>query len=471
MLIPTIMAAIMGEWVAFRSFIFTLLLIAISVLIMILFARSWTSTHLGYRDVYFFVTLTWIIASALGAMPLYLSGTTGDYSSAFMEVMSGFTTTGLTTLTDIEAHPASILFWRSLTHWLGGMGIIVLFVAMLPALGAEGFQLFGAEAVGPIKSKLTPKIRDTALVLWLIYLGLSLIETLLLFFGGLSLYDALTVTFGSMATGGFVTKNASIGSYASPYVDVVVTIFMVLAGLNFSLYFAIIRGKGHIAWKDTEMHAYLAIYGVATLLITFDLIMSHTYTTLGESLRYGAFHSASIMTTTGFSTANYDTWPDFSRCILLFLMFIGGCSGSTGGGIKVSRIVTMFKLVRQNVKTLLHPKGVFSIHVEKERIPWRTVNAIAGFLLLYLALVLASMLVVASTGYDLTSSLAAGLISMGNIGLGLEAVGPAGIGFGPMAPYAKWFLSFVMLAGRLEIYTVLVVFTPEFWRHHTKVRL
>lgn len=464
MLIPTVMAASYGEWVAFRAFIVSLAIIIVYVAVILTIGRSWRSRTLNVRDVYLFVTLTWVVASALGAIPLHLSGTTTDYTSAYMEVMSGFTTTGLTTLRNIEAAPRSILFWRSLTHWIGGMGIVVLFVALLPLVGVEGFQLFGAEAVGPTKSKLTPKIKNTALILWLIYVGITLMETILLLFGGLSLYDALTVTFGSVATGGFVTKNASVGHYASAYVDAIVTIFMVMAGVNFSLYFAIIRKKLTMVWRDTELRVYLAIYFIATAVTTISLVTSGTYRSVGQSLRYGAFHTASIMTTTGFATADYGTWPVLPQAILLLLMFIGGCAGSTGGGMKVTRLVTMFKLGRQNIRSLLHPKGFFTIQSEHERIPWKTVNAIAGFVAIYLALVLASTLVVASAGYDLLSSFVSGLISVGNIGLGMEAVGPAGIGFGPMPSYVKWFLSLMMLAGRLEIYTVFAIFTRTFWR-------
>ena len=464
MLIPTIMAIYYGEWLAFRAFVVSLVIIVVYVAIILTIGKSWKSRGLNVRDVYLFVTLTWVVASALGAIPLHLSHTTTDYPSAYMEIMSGFTTTGLTTLADIEAAPRSILFWRSLTHWLGGMGIVVLFVALLPLVGVEGFQLFGAEAVGPTKSKLTPKIKNTALILWLIYVGVTFMETVLLLAGGLSLYDSLTVTFGSVATGGFVTKNASVGYYNSAYVDVVVTIFMVMAGVNFTLYFALLRKKFTMVWRDTELKVYLTIYFIATVVTTISLTSSGTYQSIAQSLRYGAFHTASIMTTTGFATADYGTWPVLTQAILLMLMFIGGCAGSTGGGIKVTRLVTMFKLGRQNIRSLLHPKGIFTIQSESEKIAWKTVNAIAGFVAIYLALVLASTLVVASAGFDLLTSFAAGLISVGNIGLGLEAVGPAGAGFGPMPIYVKWFLSLMMLAGRLEIYTVFAIFTRTFWR-------
>jgi trk system potassium uptake protein TrkH len=464
MLIPTVMAAYLGEWEAFRAFIVSLAIISIYLSIIFMIGKNWRAKSLSVRDVYLFVTLTWIVASALGGIPLFLTHTTTDYTSAFMEIMSGFTTTGLTTLTDIESSYRSILFWRSLTHWLGGMGIVVLFVALLPLVGVEGFQLFGAEAVGPTKSKLTPKIKNTALILWLIYLGMTLLETALLYFGGLPLYDSLTVTFGSVATGGFVTKNASIGFYNSAYVDVVVTIFMVMAGVNFSLYFAFIRARFTDVFRDIELRVYLSIFTIATLITTIALVVSHTYPTFPTALRYGAFHVASILTTTGFATTDYGLWPSITHAVLLSVMFIGGSAGSTGGGIKVTRLITMFKVGLLNIKTLLHPKGIFSLQTQNEQIPWKTVNSIAGFVTIYIALVLASTIVVASAGYDLLSSFAAGLISVGNIGLGLDAVGPAGTGFGPMPMYVKWFLSLMMLAGRLEIYTVFSIFTRTFWR-------
>jgi len=464
MIIPTLVAVFNREWEAFAAFVITLGIILVYVTIILTIGRKWPSKSLTIRDVYLFVTITWIVASALGALPLHLTGSTLNYASAYMETMSGFTTTGLTTLSDIEALPKSLLFWRSLTHWIGGMGIVVLFVALLPLIGVEGSILFGAEAVGPTKSKLTPKIKNTALILWLIYVGLTFLEVVLLLTAGISLYDAFTVTFGTMATGGFVTKNASIGAYDSAYVDAIVTVFMVMAGVNFSLYFALLRKKFTGVYKDTELRVYLGIFFCATILTTLSLWLHGTYPTFWESLRRGSFHMASIMTTTGFATADYSLWPTLPQALILLLMFVGGSAGSTGGGIKVTRIITMVKLAAQNIRTLLHPKGVFMLQSEHERIAWKTVNSIAGFIALYLILVLAATLVVASSGADLLTSFASGLITVGNIGLGLGDVGPAGSGFGPMPSYVKWFLSLIMLAGRLEIYTVLAIFTRTFWK-------
>jgi trk system potassium uptake protein len=464
MVVPTLIAAFNREWDAFAAFVITLAIILVYVTLILTIGKRWPARSLGIRDVYLFVTITWVVASALGALPLHITGATKDYASAYMEIMSGFTTTGLTTLSNIEALPKSLLFWRSLTHWIGGMGIVVLFVALLPLIGVEGTQLFSAEAVGPTKSKLTPKIKNTALILWLIYIVLTLVEVILLIIARLSPFDAFTVAFGTMATGGFAVKNASIAAYDSAFVDVVVTIFMMLAGVNFSLYFALIRKKISGVYHDTELRVYLGIFLFATIVSTLSLRISGTYSTIGESLRYASFHMASIMTTTGFAAADYGLWPALPQAFLLALMFIGGCAGSTGGGIKVTRIVTMVKLSGQNIRTLLHPKGVFMLQSEHEKIAWRTVNSIAGFIIIYIMLVLASTLVVASAGFDLLTALSSGLISVGNIGLGLGGVGPSGAGFGPMPAYVKWFLSLMMLAGRLEIYTVFAIFTRSFWK-------
>lgn len=465
MLIPTLLSFIYGERSSFRAFSITLLLILLYVTALFLIGKSAKSKTLSVRDVYLFVTLTWVVATFFGALPLFIGGAATDYPSAYMEIMSGFSTTGLTTIVNIEAVDRSIIFWRSLTHWLGGMGIVVLFVALLPLVGVEGAQLYSAEATGPTKSRFTPKIKNTALILYLIYVGLTLVQTVLLLFGGLSLFDALTISFGTVATGGFSPKNASIGHYNSGYVDWVVTLFMIMGGINFTLYYSLFKRKFLTIWKNSELKVYLLIILFASLISAFNLFSKGLYATFSQALRFGAFQSVSFITTTGFFSTNYEIWPYLSQAIIFLLMFVGGCSGSTGGGIKVGRIVTVFRLGKQNIKTLLHPKGYFTIQSEQEKIPWKAVNAIVGFIALYISLVLVSTLVVASAGYDIVTSFVSGLTSLGNIGLGMGAVGPKGVGFTAMPSYVKWTLSFMMLAGRLEIYTVLAIFTPTFWRH------
>jgi trk system potassium uptake protein TrkH len=463
MLIPTIIALVEGESEALYGFLVTLALIATYVLILFPVSRRWGVQSFTIREVYLFVTLSWIIASALGALPLYLSGVVSDYSTAYVENMSGFTTTGLIGLLEIETLPRSFLFWRPLTGWIGGMGIVVLFIALLPLVGVEGSQLFGAESVGPTKSKLTPKIRSTAIILWLIYLSITLVLAILLLLGGLSLFDALTITFGTVGTGGFATTNSSIAYYNSTYVESVVTVFMLLGGINFSLYFLLLKGRLKEVFRNRELQIYMAIFAVATLVGSLSLWRHLATMPLGTAVRQVAFQVASIMTTTGFFSVDFNRWPAFTQGILLLMMFVGGSSGSTGGGIKVARLITMFKLATQSVRSHLHPRGVFTIQSDKEHLTWKTVNAIIGFVALYLLTVFIVTLVVASAQVDLFTAFITGLITVGNIGLGFGGVGP-GASIAHLPSYVKWSLSFAMLAGRLEIYTVFALFSRTFWR-------
>jgi len=358
--------------------------------------------------------------------------------------------------------PRSILFWRSLSHWLGGMGIVVLSVAILPILGIGGLQLIKAEAPGPTVDKLTPRIAGTAKILWFIYIGFTVTETVLLLFGGMDLFDALTHTFSTLATGGFSTKNASVGHYNSAYIDGVITLFMIFAGINFTLHFRVLTGRLHYLKHNTEFKIYLLIFVVSTLLIAFNL--RSFYGSAGDCFRFASFQAASILTTTGFATTDFEQWPFLSQMILFFLMFIGGCSGSTGGGIKVIRIVTLLKQGFNEMKFLLHPRGVFTLRISGNVVRKNIVYAISGFFFLYVFILLIISLTVATSGQDLITSFSTALATLGNIGPGFGKIGPAeNYAFYP--GYVKWTLSFAMLVGRLELYTVLVLFTPRFWKH------
>lgn len=376
--------------------------------------------------------------------------------------MSGYTTTGASILSDIEALPKSILFWRSLTHWLGGMGIVVLTVAIFPLLGVGGLQLIKAEAPGPTVDKITPKVAQTAKLLWFIYTGLTVLETALLMAGGMSLFDSLTHTFGTLATGGFSPRNSSVGNYNSAYIHWVITIFMVLAGTNFIIHFKLITGDIWSVLKNTEFKVYIGIFLAATLFITLNNL-GKIYFSLGESLRYAGFQAASILTTTGFVTTDYAAWPGLSQAILFLLMFVGGCAGSTGGGMKVIRIVTLIKQGWKELKYLIYPRAVFQIQLNGRMVSADIIHAIFGFVFLYLFLILLTTFVVASGGYDILTSLSTALVTLGNIGPGFGKVGPSG-NYAFYPSYIKWFLSFIMMAGRLEVYTVLVLFTPTFWK-------
>jgi trk system potassium uptake protein TrkH len=323
-------------------------------------------------------------------------------------------------------------------------------------------QLIKAEAPGPTVDKITPKIAETAKILWMIYTGLTIAETLLLMLGGMTLFDALTHTFATLATGGFSTKNTSIAYYNSTYIDWVITTFMVLAGINFSLHFRFLSGKFKFLLKDSEFKAYIAIFISAVLIIAINIYGTH-YKTLSDSFRYAGFQAASILTTTGFATADYESWPALSQAVLFILMFIGGCAGSTGGGIKVIRIITLLKQALNEMKYLLHPKGVFTLRINREPVKKDIIYAISGFFFLYIFMLLATTFISSSSGVDIITSFTSALATVGNIGPGFGLVGPSE-NFAFFKDYVKWFFSFAMLTGRLELYTVLIIFTRSFWK-------
>lgn len=462
MLIPGVIAFAEDEHAALISFLVTISISVFNFIFMLVFTRGRINENLSAKDGFLFVTLSWIAATFIGALPFYISGAMPEFVNAVFETMSGFTTTGASVLSDIESLPSSILFWRSLTHWLGGMGIVVLTVAVLPLLGIGGLQLIKAEAPGPTVDKITPRITETAKILWLIYIGLTFAQTILLMIGGMNFFDSLTHTFGTLATGGFSTKNSSVGAYNSAYIDWVITIFMVLAGVNFSLHFRIMSGRYRDILRDSELKAYLGIFAVSTLIIAWN-ISGVNCSSIADSLRFAGFQAASILTTTGFATADYEKWPALSQTVLFMLMFIGGCSGSTGGGIKVIRIITLLKQGLNEMKYLLHPKGVFTLRINRLPVKKDIIYAISGFFFLYILMLLVTTMVAASSGSDVTTSFTASLATLGNIGPGLGLVGPTE-NFGFFPAYVKWWFSFAMLVGRLELYTVLILFTVTFWR-------
>ncbi len=461
MLIPTGIALFEGSNTTIMAFVVPEV-VAFVILIPLIFVLHSAPVKLTTRDGFLLVTLSWLFSALFGALPFVFSGAIPSYTDAFFETMSGFTTTGASILTEIESLPDSILFWRSFTHWLGGMGIVVLTVAVLPILGVGGLQLLKAEAPGPTVDKITPRITETAKVLWLIYLGMTIVETLLLMAGGMSLFDALTHTFGTLATGGFSPKNSSVGAYHSAYIDGVITLFMVAAGMNFVLHYRLLTGNIKKVLLDTEMKLYLAIFFIASLLISFSLYGT-VYHSFATAFRYASFQTASILTTTGFATANFEVWPSFAVIILFLLMFIGGCSGSTGGGIKVVRIVTLIKQGINEMRYLLHPRGVFTLRMSGKPLKKDMVYAVSGFVMLYLVVLLIVTMIVASGGYDIVTSLTTALATVGNIGPGFGNIGPTD-NYAHFPAAIKWVLSIAMLIGRLEVYTVIILFMPRFWR-------
>lgn len=424
--------------------------------------RPSAKAPLTHREGITVTTLCWTAAAVFGGLPFYFADILPNSADFIFEAISGFTTTGASVIRDVEIVPKGILFWRSLTHWLGGMGIIVLGLAILPFLGVGGMQLYKAEVPGPVPDKLKPRLKDTAMILWKVYVLFSIIQTILLMFGGMDLFDSLCHTFGTMATGGFSTKNASIGHYNSVYIDTVTTIFMLIGGMNFSLHFQLFQGNPKAMWNDGEWRFFMLTFLIFTVLIIINLLGTHTES-LGLACRHAAFAVASIMTTTGYATADFELWPPMAQCILLVCMIIGGSVGSTGGGVKCMRIMALLKQSYCELLRLIHPRAVIQVKIGRQVVPPEVMSGVLGFMTLYLLLLILSVIVVAGTGADLTTSITSVIACIGNVGPGLGAVGPMDNYFG-MPTFAKWILSIDMLMGRLEIYTVLVLLVPRFYR-------
>ena len=414
------------------------------------------------REGFAIVTLGWISFSLLGCLPFLLSGYIPSLTDAFFETMSGFTTTGATILENIETLPHGLLFWRSFTHWLGGMGIIVLSLAILPFLGVGGMQLFRAEVPGPAPDKLTPRVTQTAKILWGVYILISALETILLMLGEMNLFEALCHTFGTMATGGFSIKNASIGHYNSAYIEYVIIFFMLIAGTNFSLHYRFMKREFKSYIKNNEFRLFLSLVGCATLLIGIHTFLHH-YSNAGTAFRKTLFQVTSILTTTGYTTADFEQWAFSSQFILFLLMFIGGCAGSTGGGMKIIRLYVLVKFVLAEIKRLMHPKAVIPVRIGNTVISRDIVRNILGFLALMTGLFIGGVIVMTILGLDLVSAFTAVAATLNNIGPGLGSVGPTD-NYAHIPLLGKWVLTFFMLAGRLEIYTVLILLAPSFWK-------
>jgi trk system potassium uptake protein TrkH len=434
----------------------------VSGLILYFFFRGARREVMTHREGMGVVALGWAAAGFFGALPYYWGGVFNTFSDAMFESVSGFTTTGASVLTQIEMTAHGFLFWRSLTHWLGGMGIIVLSLAIMPIVGIGGMQLYKAEVPGPAPDKLKPRIRDTAMVLWKVYVLLSAAETVLLMLGGMDLFDALCHTFGTMATGGFSTRNASIGAYNSSYVDTVVIIFMLFAGINFSLHYRCLTGDCRAFWRNSEFRFFIGIATVFFLTVTLSLFGT-VYDSLGNAIRFGAFQVISIITTTGYVTADYEMWPSLPQSILLFCMFLGASAGSTGGGMKCLRIMLLLKHSYKQIFSLIHPRAVVQVKLGGRPVPDEVLHSIWGYFMLYLGLFILSSFLLAAMGVDVVTSFAAVAATIGNIGPGLGMVGPTD-NYIHIPMMGKWLLILCMLLGRLEIYTILILFVPEFWR-------
>jgi trk system potassium uptake protein TrkH len=417
--------------------------------------------EISYREGFGIVTIGWMAFAVFGALPYVFSGTIPNFINAFFESMSGFTTTGATVITDLAPVSKSILLWRSMTQWLGGMGIIVLSLAILPFLGVSGMQLFEAEVPGPTADRLSPRIQDTAKVLWGVYFLLTLVEVVLLRLGGMTLFEAVCHAFTTMATGGFSTENASVGAFNSNYIHIVIIVFMFLAGVNFSLHYYLLRGSFQRYWRSEEFRCYVGIVVGAALLIT--LLNRGLYASTGVNLRDALFQTVSLMTTTGYATADYELWSAMAQYTLVVLMFVGGCAGSTGGSMKVVRILLVGKQAILQLSRLIHPREVRLLKLDRKPVSREVMESVSGFVVLYFACFMVASMLMAMCGLDLVSAGASVIACLGNVGPGLGSVGPTD-NFAHLPAFGKLTLSLCMLVGRLEIFTVFVLFFPSFWR-------
>lgn len=456
--LPALVSALYGEWEVLQVFLFTMALcFGIGAALTRLRPRS----NIFYmREGFVTTALTWIVISVMGAVPFVLSGAIPDPIAALFETVSGFTTTGASVLGDVESLPWGILFWRSFTHWIGGMGVLVFLLALLPLTGGSHVNLMKAESPGPQVEKLAPKVQSTAKILYGIYIGLTLIQIVFMLAGGCPLMDSLLLTFGSAGTGGFGIKNDSMAGY-STYIQVVVTVFMILFGVNFNAYFYILLRKFKKAFTIEEVRWYFLVILASIALISWDV--RGLFPSIGTAVQQAAFQVGSIITTTGYSSCNFDLWPSFSKSILVLLMFVGACAGSTGGGMKVSRLVIFAKSIRKEVAQSLHPNIVAPVRMDGKPLPHETIRSVNVFMGAYLFIFAFSVLAVSLDGQSLVTNFTAVAATFNNIGPGLDGVGPMA-NFGIYSGFAKLVLTFDMLAGRLEILPMLVLFAPDSWR-------
>ncbi len=460
-MLPSVLIAVLYSESTVLAYCFSILITAAVGFLLLLFKVK--NKVVRYKEGFAIVTFGWLLASIFGALPFLFTGALPSFIDAFFETVSGFTTTGATVISNVEVLPRSLLFWRSFTHWLGGMGILVLALAVQPALGAGTFQILKAESPGPILSKLTPKVSDTAKILYSTYLVITIGEILLLTVGGMPFFDSMVHTFGTLGTGGFSIKNQSIGAYGNVYFETVITIFMIAAGVNFSLYYLTFKKKNLTnLFKNTELRLYLIIIAAYIIIITLN-INGSVFNSVLESLRYASFQVASVITTTGFATTDFDLWPDLSRALLVSLMFIGPCAGSTGGAMKVVRIYLVYKYVQREANRLIHPRAVKAINIGGVPVQENVLSSVMAFMVLYIFIFIAATLLIITQKNDLISAGTAVASMLGNIGPGLGLAGPSRT-YAPFSVFSKVIFSFCMILGRLEIFTVISLLFPQFWR-------
>ena len=459
-MLPSLIVALINHEKAAIAFALTIGIIA--VIGAALLRLKTPKTRIFTRDGFAIVSLSWILVTLFGALPFLLSGSIPSFIDALFETASGFSTTGSSILTDVEALPKSVLFWRSSTHWLGGMGILVLMIAILPST-ASTINIMIAESPGPSPGKLVPKIRETAKILYIIYIAMTAVLVVLLLLGGMPLFDALIHAFGTASTGGFSSRNASVGAYYSVYIDVVITVFLFLFGVNFTLYYYLfLKRDFKSVLRDEELRFYFGVVVGAIVLIALN-IKGTVYQTIGEAIRYASFQVTSIISTAGFATADFNLWPSFSKIILVLLMLTGSCAGSTAGGIKCVRIVLLLKIIRREITRLIHPNAVQPVKLNGRRVDEETLSGVMAFFFFWMLIIAVSVLIVSLDGKDLVTSTTAVLATVNNVGPGLGAVGPTG-NFADFSALSKTVMSLCMLIGRLEVYPIMLLCFPSFWK-------
>ena len=423
------------------------------------------SREIFAKEGFVIVALSWITLSLIGALPFVISGAIPSFTDAFFETTSGFTTTGASILTNVEVMPESLLFWRSFTHWIGGMGILVLVMAIVPTDSGRSMHIIRAEMPGPIIGKLVPKMKSTAKILYLIYIAITALQVILLLFGGMNLFESILHTLGTAGTGGFSIKSDGIASY-SPYIQWVIAIFMLIFGVNFNLYYLILTKKARSAFKSEELWTYITIVLVSVGIVTLNILPKMS--NIEEALRHSTFQVSSIITTTGFSTTDFNLWPSLSKAVLFILMFFGGCAGSTAGGIKISRVILLFKNIKANLKHMIHSRSIESIRFEGKTVDSATIINVTCYLAVYCLCLLVIFLIISFETFDLETNVSAAVSCFNNVGPGFSAVGPMS-SYADYSSLSKWTLSAAMLLGRLEIFPILLLFSPSAWsKNRTK---
>lgn len=459
-MVPSLLVSVIYRQGDAMSFLLSIMILA--VLGLGLRRIKAITSDIYARDGFAIVALAWLLVSAFGALPFLLSGAIPSVTDAIFESASAFSTTGASILREVEVLPRGIIFWRSFAHWMGGMGVLILMIAILPSVKANTLHIMKAESPGPAPEKFVPKIGQTAKILYTIYIALTAVEVIFLLAGGMPLYDSLIHAFGTASTGGFSSKNASVGAYGSVYMETVITLFMLIFGVNFSVYYTALKGNLKSIMRDEELLFYLGTVITAIILIVLNTY-GKVYQSIGEAVRYASFQVGSVITTTGYATADFTLWPVFSQCLLVLLMLMGASAGSTAGGMKCLRIILLVKIIKREIVKIIHPRSVQTVKINGRAVDEEVLSGVMAFFFVYFAVFAASAIVLSLDNKDMVSTTTAVIACLSNIGPGLGTVGPAG-NFADFSNLGKAVLSLCMIVGRLEIYPILLLFAPAFWK-------